>query len=416
MPLPPPREPDPSTRRSHRSAAPDARSGSGSQRPGRTPRGPVALPPKVLQHAPAGAAAVGRRRGLRRIRRRRGRSPVHGAVSLVLWVGLIALGLWALSRLIGDRSWVLALAANTSYLAMYPLALVGLVALLTRRILTAGLALALAMFAMLPVAESLRPSRWVPGLVETPLPPGADNAPYRLLVLNMQDQPSSIAPLGAIVARERPDLVALIECSPDLINEVLANPDIATHLPFSSSTLPRERWPLLTLSRHPMHQATFSSGAPGYEWLFAYHRTQLVDLPQGRILFTATHVTSPTTAETWRQGNRGLEILVRCLRNDLQPTGVPILLGGDFNCTRPSHRFRWFEANSGLHPADPIGSIVGSWPTNLPGPLRIGIDQAWASPGLVWVERRVLEDVDSDHRPVLFGFRFGSAAPVATSR
>jgi endonuclease/exonuclease/phosphatase (EEP) superfamily protein YafD len=76
--------------------------------------------------------------------------------------------------------------------------------------------------------------------------------------------------------------------------------------------------------------------------------------------------------------------------------GAKLVLG-DFNAAPWGYVVRTIERRGSVRAAT---GAAGTWPSVLPGQLRIPIDHIMAGPGLSFVSREVLPSAGSDHRPV----------------
>lgn len=80
--------------------------------------------------------------------------------------------------------------------------------------------------------------------------------------------------------------------------------------------------------------------------------------------------------------------------------GCAVVVIGDFNTTRWSAAFRRLVRQGDLHDAREGFGIGTTWPTGLPLPMRIPIDQCVNTTELVTRDFRVLEANGSDHLPL----------------
>jgi endonuclease/exonuclease/phosphatase (EEP) superfamily protein YafD len=169
-------------------------------------------------------------------------------------------------------------------------------------------------------------------------------------------------------------------------------------------------------SRHPMRRINFDQDPEDFErykFVFALRRSVFIDSPAGRFLLTADHPSSPRTRQTWQRGNEAVRLLSEVCQRFLTTANVPIVIGGDFNSTPAGWRHRYIESHAGLKPSDQLGGLTGTWPSDWPGAFRLTIDRVWASPDIEFVDRQVLEDIGSDHRPILITLRL-PVRPAAT--
>ncbi len=87
------------------------------------------------------------------------------------------------------------------------------------------------------------------------------------------------------------------------------------------------------------------------------------------------------------------------------------LIVGDFNSTPWSSRFRRLQRETGLRNSLGGRGLQGSWPTSLPGWMRLPIDHALVSPGLGVAQRELGPELASDHRPLLLEVAPAPPAP-----
>jgi endonuclease/exonuclease/phosphatase (EEP) superfamily protein YafD len=73
------------------------------------------------------------------------------------------------------------------------------------------------------------------------------------------------------------------------------------------------------------------------------------------------------------------------------------VLTGDFNTTPSAAQLRDFAKDLDLHAAP---AVTGTWRADLPGLMRVTIDNILASQDLNLSHREVGPDNGSDHRPV----------------
>lgn len=301
----------------------------------------------------------------------------------------------AVSRFFASLAWPIDLLANVSHFAAVPALLTVLAALAVRRGGIAALSLAAAITALWPVRSMLLPSQ-----VRSAMPP-ADRHFVRVLVSNVQGSKEALDNLIPVLVREQPDAAVVIEVLPGLERHLAEHPMIREVLPFAVAPEPGMTWRDMLLSRHVLHRLRFDGDFERYKFVYSYRRSCFVEKPEGRFLFTAVHPPSPRDAGTWARGNELTALLAEVSRAHLLPSGVPVVVGGDFNATAAGHRHRIMLDESGLRPSDVLGGLEGTWPSAWPGVLRLTIDRVWASPDVEFIAREVLEDIGSDHRPIL---------------
>lgn len=316
--------------------------------------------------------------------------------SALWWLWLTVLALAALSRFFAALAWPIDLLANVSYFACIPALITALAAAVRRRWLAAAAAVMLALIAAWPV-------RWMlinPNAAAAP-GSGADGHVVRVLEANVHGSHAALDGLITLIEQVQPDVVVAIEVQPGLEAYLADNEAVKAILPFAIGPERGMLWRDMMLSRHPMHRLHFDGDDQRYQHLFAYRRSCFIEDPQGRYLLTAMHPPSPREAASWMRGNEWTSLLAEVCQEHILPTGVPVVIGGDYNTTPGGYRHRIMLSRSGLVPSDRLGGIEGTWPSDWPGPARLTLDRVWVSPDVRLLSREVLDDIGSDHRPIL---------------
>ena len=159
------------------------------------------------------------------------------------------------------------------------------------------------------------------------------------------------------------------------------------------------------------------SGAARAAIASRYPLTAVADRPDGLVSVAATaqtplgpvniigaHLTRPWPFQyQWGQIHQAAALAA--IRRDM--TG-PVIAAGDFNSVSSARIGRQIRAEAGLIPAP---GWPGTWPSALPSPVAITIDQVWRSPDLALLERRLGRKTGSDHRPVVTRFTLAAEAP-----
>ena len=195
----------------------------------------------------------------------------------------------------------------------------------------------------------------------------------RVLVANVLASNLQREPLWELVEREDPDVIGLLEVTP-------------AWLP----ALERIR------RSHPHHVEVPRVDAFGMALYsrIPFQREQLVALdapvPSLRAVFDAwdlwlTHPVPPVSVTGARARDAQLAILSEELD---QPRTV---VAGDLNCTP----WAW------CYPANARRWVGGTWPSGVPGVLRLPIDHVLTSSDVTVRSRRVGPGIGSDHRPVI---------------
>lgn len=112
-----------------------------------------------------------------------------------------------------------------------------------------------------------------------------------------------------------------------------------------------------------------------------------------------THPLPPVNSEYVGSRNRQVAALGELVRN----TPGPLVVLGDLNMTSWSPYFRDLIEQTGLRDSRKGFGVQATWPEAIP-PLSIPIDHALVSPEIAVSDRRVGENIGSDHRPIVVDF------------
>lgn len=205
--------------------------------------------------------------------------------------------------------------------------------------------------------------------------------PIRILFANLwigNPTPAHILPW---IKQQNPDVIAFLETNPytraPLMSAITAS---RPYVYVRYDTVVVSRWPLR--DGHPIHYG------------FALNRV-IVEAPQGPFELDVAHLYRP-----WPYTNPGVHpAQFGKLALALSPVDQKRrVLVGDFNTPPLASDMQDFTKATGLHTA---GALWGTWNAHLPGALRINIDNALASPDLVFTRRGVGPFNGSDHRPIV---------------
>lgn len=307
---------------------------------------------------------------------------------------LVALA--AMLGYLGERHWLLDLAAHFRW--QYLLAmLIGLVAALMVRRRGLVVLLALASIANAwSLASATGPSPAAGSALAAVAAPGTDS--WKLLVVNIHLDNPDLGPLLELIERESPDVVGVIELTP---HAAAALAVLGQRFP-ASAIEPRDDpfgigvWSRLPGSRIdqvamppldlPALQLHWSDPLPGSLWL--------------------VHPFPPIDGEATHWRNAQLDYVAGLIRGD-----VDAVLAGDLNATPWSAAYRRLRGHTGL--AD-SGAAEWPWPTWF-GPnrwlpfLAVPIDHVLHAAAWRVRSHRVGPDIGSDHRPVIVELARASA-------
>lgn len=311
-----------------------------------------------------------------------------------LWLGLLALV--ACSRFFAALAWPVDLLANVSYFVALPAVVTSLAALWRRRKMATAAALVIMLVGVWPVRFLFWP-RGGASVASAASP----RWELRVLESNVKGSKEALDGLAKIIKRVEPDVVVVIGIPAFLEKHFLTELGVREQLPFVIAPEVGSLWRDMMISRFPLHQLHFDGDSERYQGVFAYQRSCFVDAPGGRLVLSAMHPPSPREALSWARGNEWTSRLAEVCGQYLIKTGVPVVVAGDFNTTPAGYRHRIMLKHSGLKPLDELGGWIGTWPNTWPGLLRLHIDRVWVTTDVQFVSREVLEQIGSDHLPML---------------
>jgi len=261
------------------------------------------------------------------------------------------------------------------------LTLLGLVAALWFRTKNfAALLLALSIYQILPLTAVWRPN---------PVPAStATGKPARILMVNVHDINDRYDLLSALIRREAPDIVGLVEVTTEWV-EGLNQTGVTRDYPYRRALPFGARGLAIWFKSRPVEFRPFEVLTPYGNPVYCA-RFQLDDR-----LCSLWLVHPPNPLRDHELSSD--EILALGRRIGKEP-GTRLAIG-DFNRTDGSPFFHDFIRLSGLRDSRIGFGRQGSWPSGFP--YRIAIDHAFVSEDLCVISRRLGPDVGSDHRPLL---------------
>jgi endonuclease/exonuclease/phosphatase (EEP) superfamily protein YafD len=210
----------------------------------------------------------------------------------------------------------------------------------------------------------------------------AGESPLRLMSFNIHVSNTSPQAVVEEVERQDPDVVALIEITPE--NQAVAD-RLAARYPHRAECIADANCHLLLLSKVPISASDMRGNWQGP----SYIRARLGGAFDG-LTIIAVHTDRPP--QYWVQ-NQQFEALVALIH---EVEGHKVVMG-DFNSTAFSRLNRQFTASSGLNRI----TWLPSWPALFALP-QLGIDHIFLSPALRVLKEPVIgESAGSDHYPVI---------------
>jgi endonuclease/exonuclease/phosphatase (EEP) superfamily protein YafD len=312
----------------------------------------------------------------------------------LLYAGLAALAGGTVLAEFGGTWWLADLFAHFRYHYALGAALLVLVALaLGRR----GSGLAAACLVLPQLWAVAAPPR-------TPVePPAAAAAGFRVISANVHHANRRFDALVSAIERERPDIVALQEIS-SLWHATVER--LAARLPHVAPADWRTgRSDNILLSRFPIRDSRLMA-PPGQYRAFA-HVEAALSIAGRDLRVLVVHPPVPNGPDYTATRQAHLDYYAR-----LAAQGeLPLLIVGDLNITPYSPRFRALLRAGRLN----YVHLGWAWPASWPSASRRGlgrfvrgfpIDHILTSGHFAVAEARVLEDVGSDHYPVLADLHF----------
>ena len=227
---------------------------------------------------------------------------------------------------------------------------------------------------------------WYFGAESTPADPAR---PWlRLLVSNVRYPNRQHERLLALVEKEKPDVIGLLEVNARWLRKL--KPLRETY-PYHYE-LPDERYMGLALySRIPIEDARTLE-------LTVAHSTPAIvatlQTPAGKVELVLAHPMSPIDRGNILRRNAQIAELAR----HAGAASRPLVLAGDLNLTMWNDGYRPLEEVAKLRNSRQGHGIGPTWPAL--GPVGVPIDHILGSPGVRLRNFRVLPGIGSDHRPV----------------
>jgi endonuclease/exonuclease/phosphatase (EEP) superfamily protein YafD len=215
---------------------------------------------------------------------------------------------------------------------------------------------------------------------------GAD---LTVMLANVLSSNTEYERLFDLLEAEEPDIVVLLEVSPDWLVELAA---LRTEYPYSYAEARDGNYGIALFSRLPISSADHVDSPPfGFPTINA-------SLTAGNQLLhlVATHPMIPVSGQTYIARNEQLESLPDLLR---RPAGATILIG-DLNTGMWEPNYRTLVQETGLKNARRGFGVLPTWPTFLPFAM-IPIDHVLVSQEIGVKGMRTGRHIGSDHLPLI---------------
>jgi|GEM_PF-1272725 len=209
---------------------------------------------------------------------------------------------------------------------------------------------------------------------------------------NVSPRNDSPERLLALLERESPDIVGLIEVTPKF-HEGLAS--LASRYPYRVEVPAPGYMGMVLYSRLPLDGAT--------EMRFGEHSPPAIiaTLHNGeqRVQLIVMHPKSPMGPASAAERNATLRVLAEYICRSNRPTVVL----GDMNTALWSPHYKDFVNESGLINTRAGRSVAGTWPPSRQ--FGVPIDHVFVSAQIQTLDFRVLDRIGSDHLPILARLR-----------
>ncbi len=223
--------------------------------------------------------------------------------------------------------------------------------------------------------------------VTAPGPVKAEAPRFRVLLFNMWFGNGRLGDVAQLIQREDADLVVIVESSLRARNALQAVTNVYPYrFDCTASGCDVVMFSRARLLPQDIARTSDANRSP--------YVTVGTDIAGCRLTVLATHMTRPFPHRPYgsqREQAREIGSVVGLI------PGAKLVLG-DFNAAPWGYVVRTIEARGNVRAAT---GASGTWPSALPGQLRIPIDHMLVSPGLSFVSRSVLPGAGSDHLPVL---------------
>lgn len=198
------------------------------------------------------------------------------------------------------------------------------------------------------------------------------------------------------------DLVGIVEAPDKTIELIRASDRLRERFPYQSLPVLPDEQNKVRLSKYPFEVLDLvdkSNPRDLREYVLAH--TAVVDHPAGRFVHALIIPISPRSPSDWIEGTAQLATDLRLLAHRVGPMGLPWIIGVDMNATPGTERTDIAFRIAQLRRAKPQWVASGTWPSWLPGPARVAIDDLLVTPGVRVKYWRALQDsFGSDHVPV----------------
>lgn len=262
-----------------------------------------------------------------------------------------------------------------------PLGAIGLILLIAALCIRTRAGLIAAVLATLLVLGRLAPGVWI-RRIETASP-----GDHRLSLLLVNAWSLNVDPesLLGFMDQQQADVTIISEPSPGIMKPLRAlegDPNFSDVLLRCPPTRGEHSW-IVVRSRFPA-----ALGPEPRDGVLEC----ILQTPGGPVRLIACHLLSPRTPARFMLASAQVDRIIE----QVDAVVGPIVIAGDFNAAPTSHLSSRVAQRTGTRRAKPLFA-GGTYPANLPGPLRVAIDDALVWPGCRVVSWETLGLPGSDH-------------------
>jgi len=282
----------------------------------------------------------------------------------------------------GRFCWVFDLFSHFRVQYLIGLSMLGVVLFIGRRRRTAALFLALGVANLVPI---------LPLFFGKPAPPDLVIPRLRAMLLNVNTHLGDAGRVKTVVAAADPDILVLEEINESWMSELACLTNAYPHTVVRPRT---DNFGIGLFSKLPIDEAevVFIGNAEVPSILAT------VTTAHTNLHIVATHPLPPIGRDYSQMRNEQLEELPDFIRSP-----HPVILLGDLNVTPWNDHFRRLLARAGLRDSSKGFGFQPTWPKDNPL-MRIPLDHCLHTPDIAIVDRKVGENVSSDHYPLIVDF------------
>lgn len=210
----------------------------------------------------------------------------------------------------------------------------------------------------------------------------------KILLSNILTSNTNYKGVVNIIKKENPDIVALQEVNNIWLENIKS---IKKYYPYYKEVPQSGNFGLSIYSKIPI------SNVKVVEWGFVPVILFETRLNKKKVKVACIHTTPPFKQVIFNNRNNQLKTLAKWAKED----NTPSIVIGDLNITVFSPIFQQFENDSSLISSRKWHGLNPSWPSFLHSFLRVPIDYILHSKDFETVNIKILEDIGSDHLPVV---------------